>query len=323
MSQNNNDINYNSLKDIGKWFLIIFTILFVAQWCLVNNQLSTIKEQNRKKLDTLIKLNSNDELKFAKTKEGKYFIEAKELVKVDNKIKSLSKEIYSETHRAESIIDKDLDRLNLYMAIGIGFMTLLGIFVPILVNVISVQDLKEKQNSLKEKIEKLPSEEKLEEAIKNANEAVSKSSEIESLKLTAEKILPKVYTLSLQISINRFFNMNANYLQEFALKGNYARYTNLLRIIKEELTKCKDDDLHKIYEDESLKDTISDFSKILNDERFVFATYITIPEISNKFIELSSSLNKLASSSQEDQAENYDNVTLKIEELISLFNTNA
>ena len=202
-------------------------------------------------------------------------------------------------------------------------MTLLGIFVPILVNVISVQDLKEKQNSLKEKIDKLPPEDKLEEAIKNANDAISKSSEIESLKLTAEKILPKVYTLSLQISINRFFNMNANYLQEFALKGNYDRYTNLLRIIKEELTKCKDDELHKIYEDESLKDTISDFSRILNDERFVFATYITIPEISNKFIELSSSLNELTLSNQENQATNYDAVTLKIEELINLFQTNA
>lgn len=329
MSPNKNDINYNNLKDIGKWFLIIFTILFAIQWCLVNNQLSTIKEQNRQKLDTLIKLNSNDELKFCKTKEVKYFIDAEELVKVDNKIKSLSKEVYSETHRAESIIDKDLDRLNLYMAIGIGFMTLLGIFVPVLVNIISVQDLKEKQNNLesmhnilKSKTDSLDTDE-LKEAIENAKKAKENSGEIEKLLSVSNEILPKISTLSLQISINRFFNMNASYLQEFALKGSYERYTNLLGIINVELTKCKDDELHKIYEDVSLKDTISDFSRILNDERFVFATYISIPEISNKFIELSSSLNKLALSTQENQATNYDAVTLKIEQLINLFSTNA
>lgn len=329
MSQNNNDVNYNILKNIGKWFLILFTILSIIQWCFVNNQLSSIKEQNRQKLDTLIKLNSNDELKFSKTKEGKYFIEAEELVKVNNKIKSLSKEVYSETHRAESIIDKDLDRLNLYMAIGIGFMTLLGIFVPVLVNIISVQDLKEKQNNLefmhntlKLKTENLDSDE-LKEAIENAKKAKDNSGEIEKLLSISNQILPKISTLSLQISINRFFNMNANYLQEFALRGNYDRYNNLLNIIKDELIKCKDDDLHKIYADQSLKDTISDFSRILFDERFVFATYITIPEISDKFIELSLSLNELALSTQENEAENYNKVIFKIEELINLFQTNA
>ncbi len=325
MSENNNYINYNNLKDIGKWFLVIFTVLFVLQWCFINNQLSDIKEQNRIKLDSLIKINSVEDIKCSKTKDGKYFIEAEELAKFDEKIKTLSKQVYSETHRAESIIDKDLDRLNLYMAIGIGFMTLLGIFVPILVNIISVQDIKEKQISLKKEqvtlqseFKKLPKDEILQKAIKNADDAISKSAEMEKLKSIAEKILPKVYTLSLQISINRFFNMNANFLQEFALKGNYTRYINLLNIIKEELIKCKEDELHKIQEDESLKDTISDFSRILFDERFVFASYIKIPEITEKFIAIAESLNNLSNSSLINENQNYNNVINLFQELIEL-----
>ncbi len=325
MAENNNYINYKNLKDIGKWFLIIFTVLFILQWCFISNQLSAIKEQNRNKLDSLIKTNSVEDIKYSKTKEGKYFIEVEELAKFDEKIKSLTKQVYSETHRAESIIDKDLDRLNLYMAIGIGFMTLLGIFVPILVNIISVQDIKEKQISLKKEqdilqseFKKLPKDEILQKAIKNADDAISKSAEMEKLKSITEKILPKVYTLSLQISINRFFNMNANYLQKFALKGNYTRYINLLNIIKEELIKCKDDELHKIQEDESLKDTISDFSRILFDERFVFASYIKIPEIPEKFIAIAGSLNNLSNSSLINENQNYNNVINLFQELIEL-----
>lgn len=304
------DVNYSQIKVIGIWFLALFTILFVLQSILMFNQISSIKEQNRIKLDSLTKLNSVEDIKFCKTKDDKYFIEANELMKFDDKLKSLSKEVYNETHRAESIIDKDLDRLNLYMTIGIGFMTLLGIFVPILVNIISVQDLKEKQLSFNDKlsdfelrIDKLPKEEELNLAIENSN-----------------KVSSKISTLSLQISINRFFNMNANYLQEFAFNGNFDRYVNLLNLIILELNKCKEDTSHNIYEDDSLKDTISDFSKILYDERFIFATYIQNPVIPEKFVEIAESLRNLSNSIADNENENYDKATTLINELIELLN---
>jgi hypothetical protein len=187
-------------------------------------------------------------------------------------------------------------------------MTLLGIFVPILVNIISVQDLKEKQMSFNEKlinfevrIDKLPKEEELNIAIENSN-----------------KVSTKIGTLSLQISINRFFNMNANYLQEFAFNGNFDRYVNLLDIIILELNKCKEDTSHRIYEDDSLKYTISDFSKILYDERFIFATYIQNPEIPGKFIEIAESLENLSNSVAENENQNYENVISLFYELIGL-----
>lgn len=308
MSQSNKDLNYNNLRDIGVLFLLFLTILFVVQWICTANQIIAIKEENRKKIDSLVKLNSVEDIKFTSSKDKKYYIEASELSKFNDKLKSLSNEVYNETHRAESIIDKDLDRLNLYMAIGIGFMTLLGIFVPILVNIISVQDLKEKQSSfnskldgLKEKFDEIPDKETLNNAIENSNNVSS-----------------KLNTLSLQISINRFFNMNANYLQEFAFNDNFDRYVNLLKLIILELNKCKDDNLHKIYEDDSLKETIYDFSKILIDERFVFATYIENPDIPGKFVEIADSLRNLSNSIAENENQNYEIVTNLINELIEI-----
>ncbi|HCQ12810.1 hypothetical protein [Flavobacterium sp.] len=308
MTKKIKDINYNNFKIIGIILIALLVVLFSLQWISLDKKISDIKKQNRNKLDSLITLNLSNEIKFSKTDKGVYIVEPEEITYLNNKINILSKEVYRETNRAESIIDKDLDRLNLYMAIGIGFMTLLGIFVPILVNIISVQDLKEKQFSFNTKLDdfqkkydELPDKETLNKAIEDSN-----------------KVSSKLNTLSLQISINRFFNMNANYLQEFAFNGNFDRYVNLLNLIILELNKCKDDTLHKIYEDDSLKDTIYDFSKILYDERFVFATYIENPDITGKFVEIAESLRNLSNSIADNENQNYEIVTDLINELIEL-----
>lgn len=303
---------------------LIFLVFFIFQWFSIQNALTEIKDTHLNQYQNLLKVKTNliDIDKLEKNKEV-YILDINHLKEINKNIDNLANEIFNERNRAETIIDKDIDRLNLYMAIGIGFIAIIGIFIPLLINYLSFDELKEKQNRLKEsfnqlkdKTESLPSSEELKNTIDNSNILLSKSSQIDALKISADLIFPKVTAIGLQIAINRLFTVNSVAIKNYS-RGNKELYIGLYTHVLSEMKKCKEDELHTIGSHEPLKQTLTDFSIMLNEERFRFSSILNEKKIDVILNTLSQKIEILARSNKNDEAINYDSCILEIEKIIS------
>jgi hypothetical protein len=133
------------VKLLRNCLLIIFCVLIVLFAVFFNVLNNNINEANTivlNKMNSIVsKLESVDyKIKPKKWNESRFALDSTDLENITSHIRLLIAENQKENYRAESIIDKDIDRLTLYMSIGIGFMTLLGIFIPILVNIVTSID---------------------------------------------------------------------------------------------------------------------------------------------------------------------------------------
>lgn len=284
------------------------TIMFCVLWFAIDNGISDLKKQTRTRLDNIAceKTRTSLQIEFAAYDKKHVLIEPKEIEKINEHVKALTDEVRRESNRAESIIDKDLDRLNLYMAIGIGFMTLFGIFVPLLVNILTVQDVKDSQKELKT------------ELISKAIELKRISNTIDNIGKKTDKMLPDVCNLMLQTAIARFFNVGPLVLAEAKRAQNYDKFINLFNAIKNAFTVCKKTQGHTITDNHNFIHTIEDFIHFLkhglfrND--FLFETKDSYKEFEN-LIEVLQALNK---STPENCAANYEAVENKIDDIIVL-----
>ncbi len=317
-------------------FFIIITILFYCHWKSINKNITEIKEQNKGYYEKLAEKKNYGpfQIDYKSLNKKQVVIDPVEIEKINNHIKVLTEEVQKETNRAESIIDKDLDRLNLYMAVGIGFMTLLGIFAPILINILSVQDLREKQQQIQEEFGELKKKD-IDKAIKNAEKAISESTtaiektknldslsqKIDDVEKKAKENLPDVCNLILQNAIFRFFNVSSFILTEAHRKGNYNEFINILEAIKGGFEKCKNEKEHNIDNNNSFKFIIADFIIHLNSERFKVHPVFSEREDYNVFDVLIQELLKLQNSKDEDKEGNYINVIRQIQEVVNQFNS--
>jgi len=313
-------------------FCILILISCIQWWC-INDNISKIKNQNEiayQKIATA-KKNGNFKIEYTKLNKKQVLIDPKEINKINEHIDYLAEEVHKESNRAESIIDKDLDRLNLYMTIGIGFMTLLGIFVPLLINVLSVQDLKEKQKLILDKFKDV--EPKISSAIQNATTAIASSNsaleksqqvdglvtKIENLETAASSIAPQLCNLVLQNAIARFFNISAIVLTNAYKTNSYQDFVNLLSAIKSAFSVCKLESTHIIVDNESFEHTISDFILFLETEKFRFQSVFSTRAENNEFQKLILLLKELKASTVNNEAQNYDNVSDQLEVISNIF----
>src|SRR5690606_27831743 len=130
-----------------------------------------------------------------KEENGVIKIQKSDVITINDNLNKLSEEIFNERNKAETIIDKDIDRLNLYMALGIGFIAILGIFVPLLINYLSYDELKDNQNRLDNsyqdlltKTKDLPDSADLSKVIEDSKQLLGKSEQIEKLRVATEII---------------------------------------------------------------------------------------------------------------------------------------
>lgn len=317
-------------------FFIIITILFYCHWKSINKNITEIKEQNKGYYEKLAEKKNYGpfHIDYKSLNKKQVVIDPVEIEKINNHIKVLTEEVQKETNRAESIIDKDLDRLNLYMAIGISFMTLLGIFAPILINILSVQDLREKQQQIQEEFGELKKKD-IDKAIKNAEQAISESNtaiektknlgslsqKIDDVEKKAKENLSDVCNLILQNAIFRFFNVSSFILTEAHRKGNYNEFINILEAIKGGFERCINEKEHNIDNNNSFKFIIADFIILLNSERFKVHPVFSEREDYNVFDVLIQELLNLQNSKDEDKEGNYLNVTGQIQKVINQFNS--
>jgi hypothetical protein len=325
--------NYNKkIYSLLICFTAIFSLLFCIQWYSLCNNLEEYKVEKQSQLQNLqnVKTNLFDVSKYEKTK--KIFILNKENIEeINGNLNRLAEEIYNEKNKAVTLIDKDIDRLNLYMAIGIGFLALFGIFVPLVINFLSYDDLKENQKNinsdlttiteevieLKKLTDEMPEKNVVNDAIEKSNNLLEKTKQIDEIKTKTDDVLPKISTISLQIAINRLFNVSTIAVRKL-IKGDNSMYLSLFEQIKDELIKCKEDDLHKINGHSSLKQTLKDFSEMLQVEQFRFSTILQKRKLDVQFSNLANNLNTLVISESYNEIENYETTIGTLEKIIAI-----
>ena len=168
--------NFDLQSRIFVGFACCFICLFAFFWWKSTENLNSYKIEKDKQYNHLAKIKTNlIDVDNIKQKDSLMVLNKEAIIEINNNLNLLAEEIFNERNRAESIIDKDIDRLNLYMAVGIGFMTLFGIFVPILVNILSVNDLREK-------LKEMPNKKTIDSLISNTQKALDKSESIDTVK---------------------------------------------------------------------------------------------------------------------------------------------
>ncbi len=289
----------------------LMILLIGLQWYNVQRNITETKDQNQKNFEKIyaIKDRGPFNIDYAKLNKKQVVIDPKEIEKINNHIRVLTEEVYKESNRAESIIDKDLDRLNLYMGVGIGFMTLLGVFVPILINVLSVQDLRDKQKDIESK----------------TNEVLDKSKKLDEFSEKVGSVESKIgvvtlglCNLNLQNAIARFFNISPIVLTNAVRKKNYQSFVDLLEAIKGAFEGCKVDTRHIIIENAPFKNTVDDFILFLETEKFRYQSIFTKTEV-QEFDKLIRHLAALKNSTKDNETKNYKNLDDQINVIINIF----
>jgi len=301
-------INFDLQSKIFVGFAFCFVCLFTFFWWQSTNNLNSYKVEKDRQYNHLVKIKTNlIDIDKIQQKDSLMILNKESILEINNNLNLLAEEIFNERNRAESIIDKDIDRLNLYMAVGIGFMTLFGIFIPILVNLLSVNDLKEKLKELTSNTEKALAKSELIDTIKE---------NLDNIKIDINKINPEISTITLQIAINRLFNLSPSAITKISRNGDFSLYSSLFENIKQELIKCNSNQDHKINSSTSFRDTLNDFSEMLVNEKTQFNTFLDSRKILDNYTNLSASLKQLSNSTIENENDNYQTVCSQIENLI-------
>jgi len=279
---------------IIKWPIFLI-ICFCAQWLFMAHYINQIK------LEYLNNIKESNKVEpfyfeFTKSKDKQIVLKPEEFKKMYEHINSLSDKVSGESKRTQEFINQDIDRLNLYMSIGIGFIALLGVLIPVLVNVLSYDDLKKKQEDLRTKVDKIDSfftdekKEAIENSIKNADKAIEKSNEAivlsDKINVTThrveylEKSTANVSTLILQLAIIRYQSVMPYLVMNF----EKDKFISIITGIKKGFKECDENENYSIIEDEQLRTLIADFVYEINSSRTLSMTLDS--EIFNSYINL-------------------------------------
>lgn len=291
-------------------FLLMISLL-VFLWCSLDKNINDIREQNKKNYESIASLEKMSliEIELTPLNKKQVIIEPKEIEKINSHIKILTEAIQNEKSRTETLIDKDLSRLGTYMAVGIGFMTLLGVFVPILINVLSVQDLRDKQKYIEEKTDK---------ALNSSNKLDEFSKKVESIESKTLNVSLDLCNLNLQNSIARFFNIGPLVLSRAISRNNFDKFVALLGDIKIAFENCKNNENHIITENNLFSKTVEDFIDFIDSEKFRFQSIFLKAEV-EEFDNLIKHLGILKDSNNDNESENYKILDGQMDVIINIF----
>jgi len=193
-------------------------------------------------------------------------IEIKELDKINNHIKFLTEEVQKQYSLTQNLIDNDINRLNLFITIGIGFLGFIGVFVPILTNLISSNDLSDRLSGLEVK-------------------TTDSTTKIDDLSTRTDQALPVIEALRIHNSFARFINMSPHLLTHLRSKNGQKYFSDILRSIKTNL-----EDLiqkhHLLLNDYQIRTSLNDFQVSIDSWHYVIglhsrATYRNFLRISD------------------------------------------
>lgn len=314
-------------------FFISFGIIFGIQWNKTNENISEIKKQNREYFEKIktIKAYGPFQIDFKKLNKNQVIINPEEIEKINRHISTLTEQVYSESNRAQILIDKDIDRLNLYMAIGIGFLTIIGIFVPVVINVLNYQDIREKLKDIDKQFDEID-QEKIDKAIKDSEKAIQisnlaleSSEKVDRLNESVNKVekdiketFPKVSMLTLQNAIIRYFYIAPYLMTNLIREKDSEAIADLIISIRNGFDECRN---NSSLNDVNLQSTISDFIVYIKEPRF--HSLFLSKKITNEFFDLSEILEKLLKEKNDELYKSVDTKLNQIVESIRNYNVKA
>ena len=162
----------------------------------------------------------------------------------------------------------------------------------------------------------------MKEAISNAKEAIEKSKEIDDLNTKTDSILPKISIISLQIAINRLFNISSLAIPKNR-DDSKQLFKELFENIKIHLEQCQEDEKLKIANSDIMKQTLIDFANLIDNEGFKFTSYLGTSRNLKEEV-LIKKLKVLSESNEKNQDENFKLVIESFETFIQqIQNTDA
>lgn len=242
--------------------MILILILFFFQWFYVKSHFESLRNEYVKMSNKPSDV-STFYFDFKKTKDKQIILSPDEFKKMYEHVNGLAEKVSEESQRTKDIINQDIDRLNLYMAIGIGFISILGIFIPILVNVLSFDDLKNKQNIQDENLNIFKSH--LETAIEKTKSVDDITNNVRALEGTINRALPVVSTMIFQTAVIRFFYISPILMSNLIREQDGTTLANLVESIKDGLMSCHETNTN---EDIKFQNALRDFKLFIGDTRF-------------------------------------------------------
>jgi hypothetical protein len=177
-----------------------------------------------------------------------------------------------------------VDRVNLYVTIGIVLLTLLGVFVPVIVQSFGSQEIRERQRELDEKME--------------------------SFKTEVSNVTP------LRLSHSLLRALNKDLIRWYAKKSKDTEelLKSIFENIRRDLETCKEKNI--LYSNKiDIKDSLRDFNLHLKDLLFTFQgdrKYL------NKFERLKNSIERFTNSGDsESEKDFFDGIINEVKNIIN------
>ncbi len=220
-------------------FLIIISVIYIFSIYKINEksaeQYNLNKEISNK--STQIK-NPLIEIK-PDTSSKKFNLYEKDISKLNNHIEYLTQKLETEVDRNQRNAEFNIDRLNLFLAIGIGFLALIGGLLPLAVNFISKHDIESKLKEIEKRAK--VSEDTVKDAEKMMpvidmlilQNAVAKITSEDAWKLFANRNKPEkiaLYFENIRLALMAF-NDNSRSFEEYNI-GNIAYFKNTISELK-------------------------------------------------------------------------------------------
>lgn len=139
----------------SKWlssFLIAISVIYIISLYKINEKCGQqynfnkeIKNESTQVKNPLIEIKPD-------TANKQFYLNEKDISALNNHIEYLTKKLETEVDRNQKNTEYNIDRLNLFMALGIAFLAIIGGLLPLAVNFISKHDIDSKIKTIEDKL---------------------------------------------------------------------------------------------------------------------------------------------------------------------------
>jgi hypothetical protein len=154
-------------------FILIIIVGFAVNICYMNKQFSKNEQSisNSKQVNNPLKSLQTDSTKIYKLKQ-------EDLNKFNDHIDYLSEKVEGEVKRTQENNQYDIDRINTFLAFGIGLLAIIGGLLPLVVNFFSRENLDKRMDDIQEEAKTIQTESKAAKLLADgANEKAKAASE--------------------------------------------------------------------------------------------------------------------------------------------------
>ncbi len=220
-------------------FLIVISVIYIFSIYKINEKSEEQYNFNKEILSNSTQIKSPlIEIKYD-TSNKKFNLYEKDISKLNNHIEYLTEKLETEVDRNQRNAEFNIDRLNLFLALGIGFLALIGGLLPLAVNFISKHDIESKLKDMESRAK--VSEETLKDAEKKMpiidmlilQNAVAKITSEDAWKLFSNRNKPEkiaLYFENIRLALLAF-NDNSLSFEDYNF-GNITYFKNTISELK-------------------------------------------------------------------------------------------